>query len=1043
MESRFPHQTVQRASALAVAALSPLLAAPAHDGPIAACGTPRSAEQVLFLHQQHLHITGRTDRGKSTEAVNRHGDWQPFPLAPESPRNLQVNAPSPTRSGEIALIESAPALLLAPNPVDLSGRVVTITPGPSGIAVEGSAMPAGTTIEWTGIPIVLDDDDAAVVEFPFAFPYYGEEFERGFLHSDGNFTFLFPEASRRERNYSRAVGGPPRIAPFFQDLDPSEGGQVLVSVQGLSVTVTWHRVPLWRETGIGSNQTFQMILKADGTIEFRYGTLDSPHGVVGIFPGPADREAVYLDWSDTAADVVPQDAIIAEVFSDTEGMDEFAVLQDFYRHHEDAYDTLILFNDLDIDASAASLAHAWVVRNEVRGTGDTLVNYGDYFGSPKRLSAFVNMGPISQYPPSALAPIRSLPDDSSLLTILAHELGHRFLAYARWRDPASGLDTWDLLGRQRSHWSFYFNSGASVLEGNAIEDHGQSASPRFQTVASSQGYSQLDRYLMGLVNPSEVRSTFLVQNAKGGAHLGTASRSPESGVWFDGERTEVRIEDIIAATGERRPDWTVSQRHFRYAFALLVKDADSVDPDSIRRLNQLRMNWLAYARVQLGAAASTATELVRMLHLSTFPAGGLVKGESGTARVIISEARKTDLTVMLDLREAIAAVPRSVVIRAGDVFAEFSITGSAAGTTTLTARAAEPGFDTAVTRLNVRESLSGLKLLGPPPVVFGVAGTPASEPLNYRVIDENLVPYSGIELEFASSASGSRDIPNAVTDFSGRARIKWPLADQAAAQVLKATVKGEPSAFALTRASVAERQPSLVASGIVNAASGEAPSAGRGFAPGSLVTIQGAGLAADTAQADSLLVFRNPTLPTRLGGTTVQVGGVRSPLLAVAPGEVTFQIPFGVPEGSTRIVVATPYGRSEFIGIQISPVQPGLFPERAGAAGRVGVVGPAVSTGPPAAGSDLYAYATGLGAVTPPAMTGHSGQALPPNRVTGTTTAWVDGRSVAVRSSTLALFEAGVYEIVIPLPDDLPAGTHILKIAVDGVESNEVPFVTR
>ncbi len=1040
MESRFPRGALLGMTALAALVSQPVWAAPDHEGPIAVCGTSRSPQEVLFLHQQRLHLEHGTAPEKNTKVATKYEDWQRFPLPPESPRTLEIDSPRPIKSGDIALIEAAPALLRAPNQVDMSGRMVTIKPGPAGFTVQGSALSAGMAVEPTGIPIPMDDDDFAVVEFPFAFPYYEENYDRGFVHSDGNFTFVIPEASRRERNYSRAVGGPPRIAPFFQDLDPSQGGQVSTIVEGSSVTVTWYDIPLWQDTGLGSRQTFQMTLKSDGSIEFRYGSLDSPHGVVGIFPGPVDRDAVYVNWSDTAPETVPAGAIIAEVFSDKEGMDEFAIVQEFYRHHEDAYDTLILFNDLSLPASRASLAHAWPIRNYVEGIGDSIIDAGEYFGSPRRLAAFVNMGATSSYPASPLARISTLPDNSSLLTVLAHELGHRFLAYATWKDPESGLDSKDLLGRQSSHWSFYFNSDASVLEGNAIKDHGPDASPRFQTTASSQGYSQLDKYLMGLVAPSEVPATFLVQDAKGGVHFGNAARSPEPDVWFDGVRKEVRLEDIIAAAGERRPDSTVSQRQFRYAFLLLVDDAASPGQESIRRLNQLRGNWRAYARVQFGDAATTATELVRMLHLSTFPAGGLIQGSSGTARVIISEARDTDLTVLLDLRDAIATVPNSVVIPAGDLFAEFSLSGLEAGVTTLTARAAEPGYDTAATRLKVREGLSGLKLLSQSSGVYGIAGTAVTEPVQYRVLDENHVPYSGVELAFSASTSERIEIPSVVTDFSGRGTVEWPLGDRAGTQVLKAELKGEPSTFVLTTASVAEQQPWMVASGIVNAASGEAPSAGRGFAPGSLATIRGAGLAAETKSATTLLVFGNLALPRRLGGTQVQVGGAGAPLLSVAPGEVTFQIPFGVPAGSTDIVVKTPYGRSEFAAVQISPVQPGLFADRVGAAPRTGVLSQAGSGKLPMAGDDLYAYATGLGSVTPAATTGRSGQALPPNLVTGVTTAWVDDRSVDVRSSALAVFEAGVYEVVIALPDDLAAGTHTLKIAVDGVKSNEVQF---
>ena len=57
---------------------------------------------------------------------------------------------------------------------------------------------------------------------------------------------------------------------------------------------------------------------------------------------------------------------------------------------------------------------------------------------------------------------------------------------------------------------------------------------------------------------------------------------------------------------------------------------------------------------------------MRMLHLSTWPAGGLLVGCSGSAQVMISESRDTDLVVNLRLDGAIAEVPSTVTIPAGE-----------------------------------------------------------------------------------------------------------------------------------------------------------------------------------------------------------------------------------------------------------------------------------------------------------------------------------------------------------------------------------------
>ena len=1008
-----------RLAGVVLAAVAPayLPGAPAHDGKVE-CATPRSAQETLFLHEQRLL-------------------QEPGLAEPGEPA-----LPPVTQVGEIALVEATPEVLAPPNPFDLTGRRVSIRDGPDGFSVATASFGPDAAVEDIGLPIRLEDDDYAIIELPFAFPYYGSQFDTAFVHSDGNLTFVYPEHSSTPRSYSRAAGGPPRVAPLFYDLDPSQGGTVRVESRADRVLVLWDSVPFWVDSGVGTPQTFQLALAPDGSIEFRYGRIDLPGGVVGTFPGDPTSDARPVDWSAAAATQVAGEPILAEIFADDPSLDEFGIVHSFYRAHEDAYDTLIVFNDLDFEASQFSLAHAYTVRNRVEGIGEFLSDYGLFFGSPRRLSSFVNMGSVSDYPGAPTAPIPGLPH-SSLLTILAHEVGHRFLAYPAWINPESGESSHSILGRQRAHWSFFFDTSASVLEGNAIRDNGAGERPRFETVAASQTYSPLDQYLMGLRPAHEVPPTFLVEDPTGPLRLGTAGRTPEVGVRFDGIRKEVRIEDIVAAEGPRKPDSSLSQRHFRHAFALVVEDAENPDPATVRKLRQLRANWLAFIGAQLDGRATVATELVRMLHLSTWPAGGVLVEAPGTGRVTIAEPLPADLAVSLSVEEAIASPEALVTIPAGEVQAEFEIRGLESGVTTLVARATEPGYDRAVARLSVKCGPEGLELES----YYGdelrlVAASDLTYEIDFRIRDENLVPYSGVGVEFRMAGSEEPALATALTGPEGFASLEWMPPPGSGERLLRASVTGAPEIAAETRLLVAPHQPAFAASAAVNAASGAAPPAGGGFAPGSLVTIHGAALAADAAEADTLLVFENPSLPYELGGTRVHVGGVAVPLVSVSPAGVTFQMPFEVEGGAVAVRVATSYGgRSPEGSLPLSPHQPGLFADRV-EAGVDAEDGEPVPQEPPlpTAGGVLLVYGTGFGAVSPPGRTGLAGFAEPPQQVVAATRAWVDGEEVKVRSSELAPFEAGVYLVEIDLPADLEAGMHAVKVAVGGVESNEVGF---
>ena len=145
----------------------------------------------------------------------------------------------------------------------------------------------------------------------------------------------------------------------------------------------------------------------------------------------------------------------------------------------------MLFRSAGISPGSGVLAFSSPVRDPAVGNGAIPVGeLGPQYGSPHRLKAVLNMGPVEQYPtdPNARVPLRFDAGDTPL-TVLGHEAGHLFLAYTSVRDPQNPAAR-PMLGRDLFHWSFFFNSEASLLEGNRIQDNGPSASPRFVTTAT-------------------------------------------------------------------------------------------------------------------------------------------------------------------------------------------------------------------------------------------------------------------------------------------------------------------------------------------------------------------------------------------------------------------------------------------------------------------------------------------------------------------------------------------------------------------------------
>ncbi len=152
----------------------------------------------------------------------------------------------------------------------------------------------------------------------------------------------------------------------------------------------------------------------------------------------------------------------------------------------------------------------------------------------------------------------------------------------------------DLLGRDAAHWSFFFDSDASVLEGNDIEDLGGGS---FRTVAAVERYSLLDQYAMGLVDHSQVPPFFYVQPTSLTGRR-TAASEPEVGVTFSGTRRDVRIEDVIAVVGPRVPSAAESPRVYRQAFVYVVSAGRTVETTAIAKLDRIRVAWISFCPLQ-------------------------------------------------------------------------------------------------------------------------------------------------------------------------------------------------------------------------------------------------------------------------------------------------------------------------------------------------------------------------------------------------------------------------------------------------------------
>lgn len=527
-------------------------------------------------HELKTNVLDGNSRWRVLDALWTHREY-----LDRNPRLEERRTVSPRNSvdvGDIAIVQDEGDLILPPNTYDLRSVGLRFTRNGSGgynvTRIDGNFRAT------LGARLTLDDDDSAPGTMPFGFSFYGKSQTAVFVNSDGNITFEEADKSSTERNVARLLTGPPRVAPFLADLDPSTGsGRIFLNAASDQYTVTWCNVRGFDTT---RSVTLQTTLLPNGTIEMVYGaTVNVGAAIVGLSPG---RTGIFQPVN--LSDAGPTDGgngAVGERFAQDAQLDVVALSKKFYATHPDNYDQLVVWTDAEVITDA--FAFETTVKNEVRGIGvDTYDLSSDFGSSGGRLRSLVIMDCLCKYPDN---PQQRFLGENNTVSLMGQECGHRWLAFLEFRDR-TGQRSDVLLGRDLAHWSFFFDSDASVMEGNDIEDLGGGS---FRTVGAVQRYSLLDQYAMGLVPDSAVPSFFYVENPTNMSSNRTRESAPEVGITFNGTRRDVLIQDVIAILGTRSPSSAESARVHRQAFVYVLSAGKSADPGQVGKVDTIRRAW--------------------------------------------------------------------------------------------------------------------------------------------------------------------------------------------------------------------------------------------------------------------------------------------------------------------------------------------------------------------------------------------------------------------------------------------------------------------
>lgn len=149
-----------------------------------------------------------------------------------------------------------------------------------------------------GQALKLSDNTNAKLGLGFAFPYYDATWDSLYASANGTITFgdpLNPPDSLvfQPPHFHSPL---PKIAPFFVDLHPEQGSGVFYKREADKATLTWHRVP---QQGTSLENTVQLVLHADGTVDFAYDRVTVPLYDVelwGLYPGDTRTRPTAADY---------------------------------------------------------------------------------------------------------------------------------------------------------------------------------------------------------------------------------------------------------------------------------------------------------------------------------------------------------------------------------------------------------------------------------------------------------------------------------------------------------------------------------------------------------------------------------------------------------------------------------------------------------------------------------------------------------------------------------------------------------------------------
>jgi hypothetical protein len=524
-----------------------------------------------------------------------------------------------TTIGNLIHIEVDSGVLIPEHLFDLDHRTLRFTPDGNGYRVENVALSWDADFGGTA-------PAGAVTLKNFKFPFSGQTWDT-FSIATGSITFgsAAPPAGRGAAPPAgNRVGGPSGRAGFTMERYASMrtvGNTFINMIAGIAAYVKVgtnatrffkelpdRAVVTWNLTEpAGGIQAFswtpmssrvQAVLHKDGRIELSYNDVNARDGVVGVFPlvpGGADslgRPAI----ADLSA-AKPSDGpyrLLYEGFHWASIPRAADVTCTVIKALGDKFDFLASYSDFRVDNPEGGTPSTGPRGGDVSGIGTSTRGIENYCSQGRFQWQYAQPVSTAAVQFQEAAPDGRMKDYNYAMSQIGHELGHR------WAADASALVNGERIALGPVHWAtgvhmpaaFPFSKPveSDAMGGGVWKDNGNGTFTQIDDdyYAPANGWSWLALYLMGLARPEEVPDFFIVRN------LQRTAQRDSLGPIYNGTRTNITINDVIAAMGPRQPAFVNAQKAFNTAIVVMTMPGKKPTPELIAGANAIAVRWIDY-----------------------------------------------------------------------------------------------------------------------------------------------------------------------------------------------------------------------------------------------------------------------------------------------------------------------------------------------------------------------------------------------------------------------------------------------------------------